>query len=192
MPRTVFVISKNSPVPYGKGVQSQRLQLSFPYIYLFILFHGPVLTNYIQLFYTTKPVQTLNDKLYLCNLPNVSVKAVVDYWFCTQYIGSVNDLSWPKKIETILNHLWRSGFNWSSDYHEGQSMFTKMKTLDKRISSFENWAAATKKDPNFTLKLPWKSANMTIEQAKDNLFNYKVPKKDIINCKTLIDILAAY
>jgi hypothetical protein len=67
-----------------------------------------------------------------------------------------------------------------------------MKTLDKKISSFEDWAAATKKDPNFTLKLPWKPANMTIEQAKDKLFSYKVPKKDIINCKNMIDILAAY
>ncbi|MFQ6116173.1 MAG: hypothetical protein ACE5NG_19090, partial [bacterium] len=125
MPRGVFVVAEDSPAPYGSEVKSQRRWLSFPYVYLLILFCGNALSGYQQVFYRTKPLTSLDDELYLCNLPNVSTEGPhgLPYWFCSQYIGKVSNVPWPDKITMIVNHLWKSGFNWSSDYHEGLSQF---------------------------------------------------------------------
>ncbi|MFQ6114428.1 MAG: hypothetical protein ACE5NG_10150 [bacterium] len=190
-PRAVFVIAENSPAAYGSKVKSVRRWLSFPYVELLILFYGNALSGYQQVFYRTRPLTSLDEELLLCNLPNVSTQGPqgLPYWFCSQYIGDVSTLSWPDKITKIINHLWKSGFNWSSDHHEGLSQFNAMKNLDKRITCFKRWEEETRKDPNFALKINWQQAGMTVRQAIEKLFKYATPKKEITNCKGLVDLL---
>lgn len=188
-PRGVFVIADDSPQPYGSKVKSVRRWLSFPYVYMLILFHREFLTDFVQVFYRTAPLKTLNDSLLLCNLPNVSKMGPVPFWFCTQYIGDLRSFIWPDKIKLIIDHLWKTGFNWSSDHHEGLSQFTAMKELDKRIASFKNWEKATKVDPNFTLKIKWKSADLTVRKAIDTLFNFATIKNEIIDCQGLVGMI---
>jgi hypothetical protein len=194
MPRGVFVIADDSPVPYGSKVKSTLRWLSFPNVCLVILFYGEALSGYQQIFYTMKPLTSMEDELLLCNLPNVSTQGPggLPYWFCSQHIGGVTNLPWADKIYKIVNHLWRTGFNWSSDIHEGLSQFNAMKELDERISTFSKWEAATKKDPDFTLKVEWKSSGMNLKQAIDKLFEFAAPQNEIIDVKGIANLLSRY
>jgi len=190
MPRGVFVISKDSPVPYGSRVKSDRRWLSFPYVVLLILFDRGNITGFQQIFYRNHPLKTIKDKLYLCNLPNVSSRGPdgLPYWFCSQYIKGVENLAWPDKIRRVTDHLWKTGFNWSSDYHEGLSQYTAMQNLDERISSFERWEEATREDPYFTLKVSWKMYEFDLSQAIEKLLSYAGPQKSISDCRGLADL----
>lgn len=192
MPRGVYVIADDSPVPYGSGVKSKLRWLSFPYVCLMILFYGDALSGYQQIFYTVKPLTSFEDELLLCNLPNVSTQGPggLPYWFCSQYISGVTKLPWADKINKIVNHLWRTGFNWSSDVHEGLSQFNAMKTLDERISTFEKWETATKEDHDFALKVKWKSSGMNLKQATKKLFEFSAPPKKIKDVKGIADLLS--
>jgi hypothetical protein len=192
MPRGVYVITDDSPVPYGSGVKSKLRWLSFPYVCLMILFYGDALSGYQQIFYTAKPLTSFDDELLLCNLPNVSTQGPsgLPYWFCSQYIGRVTKLSWAEKINKIVNHLWRTGFNWSSDIHEGLSQFNAMKELDERISTFEKWEMATKEDHDFALKVNWKSSGMNLKQAIKKLFEFATPPKLIKDVNGIADLLS--
>ena len=111
------------------------------------------------------------------------------YWFCSQYIKNVTNASWPDKIHHVLDHLWKSGWNWSSDHHEGLSQFNATKGLDKRIASFERWEKETKADPNFAVKIKWKSAGINVRKAIDKLFAYAGPPNDVTDCTALVNLI---
>jgi len=189
--RSVRVIAENSPKAYGNGTTYNQRYLAFPYIIILGCFAGNTLTNFVQLFYRNQPLKSLNDKLYECNLPNVSYKGPsgLPYWFCTQYLRDVTHFSWYDKINEVPHHLWGSGFNWSSDHHEGLSMFNHCKKLDNRIKDFITWEKETRKDPYFMLKLNWNQTGWTVRQAIEKLFGYVVKQKEITDCSSLINLV---
>ena len=129
--------------------------------------------------------------LFECNLPNVSYKGPrnLPYWFCTQYLRDVTHFSWYDKIAEVPRHLWGSGFNWSSDYHEGLSMFNHCKNLDPRINNFIVWEKETRKDPYFMLKINWNSTGMSLTQAIEKMFNYVIEKREITDCTSLVNLV---
>jgi hypothetical protein len=190
MPRNVFVIADDSPVPFGSGVKSERRWLSFPFVIMLILFNGENISGNQQIFYRNAPLKTVKDKLYLCNLPNVSTMGPggLPHWFCSQYIHGITPLAWPDKIRRVVDHLWKTGFNWSSDYHEGLSQFKAMQNLDKRLSSFALWEKATRKDPYFALQVKWKAFDLNLSQAIEKLLEFGGPRKALADSFGLADL----
>lgn len=194
MARTVFVPLQDSPTSEKCAVESVRRWLSFPYLYLLILFHGPALANCQQAFYRTEPLTSLDDKLYCCNLPNVGApgeRVRLRYWLCLQNMRDVRRLPWPDKIVNIVSYLWQSGWNWDFERHELQSMFSYYRqcNFDKRVCSFKLWETETKKDPLFTLRVKWEPTNLTVSTAIEELFKCVTPRMDINDCQDLVSLL---
>ena len=60
-------------------------------------------------------------------------------------------------MRTLLSHLLETGFNYSSEHHEGASWYTATVEagVDPRIATVEEWEAATREDSLFVLDVPW-------------------------------------
>lgn len=194
MPRTVHVIAEDSPASEGTAAKYVRRTLSFPYIYLLIAFAGPSMLNCQQLFYRNRPLQSLDDPLFLSNMLNVSTDDFhkIPNWLCLQGLHISNDMPFGKKIRTILDYIWNSSWNKSIDVHGGVSQFMVMKDIDHRISSFPRWEAATREDPYFMLKIDWKPAGMTVRQAFDRMYSYFSIGRKEYTSKWLINQMIRY
>jgi hypothetical protein len=171
--RQVRWIASNSPEDYGPGTRYDYLTLAFPYIVVIILFKEGELSGYQQLFYRTEGISSVDDHLLFPNLLNVAEGYNQKCWLCLANLGPVGRLSWRRKVEKIIEHTWEAAWNRSSEVHEGNSYWQKMRkaNLDPRVISVENWVKATKEDPLFMLKIQWKSADLTIKQVMDSMLS---------------------
>jgi hypothetical protein len=171
--RNVRWISANSPVPFGPESKYDAVTLAFPYVVIAVLFCGPQLSGYQQLFYRTEPVVSETDSLLESNLLNVADGYGLQSWWCLQGMQrkDMASLTWNARIARVVEHFWEAGFNRSSEHHEFNSYWQKAlkQKLDSRISSVEAWRENTAKDPTFVLNVPWKPAGHTILDVAEAL-----------------------
>lgn len=174
--RTVLWLAQDSPAPYGPQARYRSVRIALPFIVLFIGLANGEITGKQQCFYRTAPLRSLDDELLLPNLLNVARAYGMDAWLCLQHLRNrLGPLPFNEKINEIWRHVLNSGWNGSSERHEGMSYFGEMRGLDKRIASIEEWERASAADPYFPLSVAWQPAGKTVGQVMGEMLDMMGP-----------------
>jgi hypothetical protein len=137
-------------------------------------FYGGQLQTQLELYYRTEPLRSLDDKLYHCNLLNVSMgnrvagRAGFKTWVCTQYLDTGGCNGVADILSEIISHVFGGGFNRSSDNCEGASGFSTYEAACengvsgiKVVSDVDAWEKESDKNPRFVLDMDWIDAKAT-------------------------------
>jgi hypothetical protein len=181
-------IAAGSPAHFGQGARYRPVRLALPYVVLLAVFvtgpDGKVLpTSQNECFFRVAPLEDLDGggELFYPALLNCSKFRVQDghplSWLCTQHLNFATlareaDLNRRvrRTIQALLHCLFETGFNYSSEHHEGSSWFTESSKVDPRIASVEKWEEASKQNPLFVLDVPWLKTGFTVRQVADRIF----------------------
>ena len=181
--RNLKWISRDSVELHGSGVEYREVSVSLPYVIVLAVFQsepagGYRVTSKNECFFRTAPLASLDDELLYPALLNCSRFRNDPQrplsWICTQYLkrkrrrgASDSNSSLRTGLEGLLEHLLDSGFNLSSEHHEGSSWFTETvkAKVDPRIASIETWEDTTKKDPLFAMDVPWLPTGKSVRQV---------------------------
>jgi hypothetical protein len=177
-------ISDDSSADFGPGTEYRTVRLALPYVVVLAVFFVtgrrggiPVLSGRNECFFSNDPLEAkgLDTPLAypaLLNCSKMDGKGGGPFsWICTQHLSSEEfaeqktlDASLRQGLTALLRHLLESGFNRSSENHEGASGFgaSVEAEIDPRIASVEAWEAATRDDPLFALEVPWLPSGMTL------------------------------
>jgi len=132
--------------------RSRGLRLAFPYvIFLTRLWRGRY--DGLHVFYSKKPLASLDESVFLPNLPNIDNSSV-----CLG-IGDLQGTTIRAKVEEIIAHFWQSQFN--NDYRSG---YEAAAMRDERLQNVIRWQEESQKDPNFVLDVGWIDTMTTIRQ----------------------------
>lgn len=149
------------PRVFAEHIETQtRFELAFPYILKVFRFVGDSLDS-VSLWYRTRAVRTERDELLDANLPNRSDQPE-KYGLCC-----FSDDIWKRlaqgdpthvgRIHTFEREFWTSAWNdhWAD-------LFLKDAERMSEVASPWEWEWATKNDPLFMLKLPWRPTGKTV------------------------------
>jgi len=187
--RMIRWIAEGSRLPFGRGARYTQYFLSFPYVELLLVFRRGALSGYQQLYYRTASIEE-GEELLLPNLYNVAEGYGQRCWLCLVNVRDVTRLSWPAKIKAVVEHVFGGAFNQSSEIHEGNSYWGAMRKLDPRLVSPETWQEATRKNPRFTLEVPWRPANTTASAELLAMLDQVVPPLKVDTATDLSGILS--
>jgi hypothetical protein len=97
-------------------------------------------------------------------------------WICTQFVRPeqfTGETDPNRCMRAGFKELWHcltgTGFNYSSEHHEGASWYSESRGLDPRIASIEDWERATQEDALFVLDVPWLKAG-ALRHVTDRIF----------------------
>src|SRR5262249_27357511 len=130
-------ITADSAAPFGKGTAYRTVQLALPYLIVLGVF-APGDGNRLQVsqvnecLFRTAPLGSVDDELLYQALLNTSrFRAPEGHplaWICTQHLDRrpfVNEPDLNKRMclgfKALLHCLLETGFNYSSEHHEGAS-----------------------------------------------------------------------
>ena len=119
------------------------------------------MTGLQQLYYRREPLDA-GEELLLPNLYNVAHGYGQRCWVCLANLADLSPLPWADKVGAVVDHVFTASFNRSSEAHEGNSYFGTTRGLDPRLASLEAWQDATRRNPRFSLDVPWRSAETTV------------------------------
>ena len=165
-------IAADSPAAFGPGTRYREVRVALPYVVVLAVFRvdregRPFLTSWNECYFRNAPLRSLDDALHFPALLNCShFRATTGKplaWICTQYLERDFDqepddnLRVHRSLAALLQHLFGSGFNRSSEFFELTSWFTETVRagIDPRLASIEAWEQATLRDPLFALEVPW-------------------------------------
>lgn len=138
-------------------------RVAMPYIVLAIRSIGQAIDGTssanrcgIYWFYRNEPVCSLDDPLFFSNMPNVYDNGQI----CWGNERIPLDAPMAKKIELVVRALFASHFN----QHELDYQWYPAKSIPGHPQKFEEWETRSNEDPNFVLKLQWRSAGLTVRQ----------------------------
>lgn len=174
--RTIRWLAEDSPAPYGQKAVYRTVRLAFPFLVLVIGFRGGALTGYQQCFFRTSPLRSTADMLCFPNLLNVASAYGQLCWLCLANLG--NNLAgqpWSDKVGLIWKHLFGAGFNGSSEVHEGMSYWSATRNIDPRFASIEAWEEASKKEPLFPLRVPWRPIGRSVGAVVEETMSLLAP-----------------
>lgn len=146
-----------------------RWAFAFPYI-VFVVVVGNKKKDFISLhvFYRNEPLTNTSDELFYPALPDMMhgkyEKRDLFAEACfpgTDISGNVDAV-----VSAALQVFWNSDFK--LDVHQG-NFFPLYKNKLPQIWNLKTWHAASKKNPNFVLSLPWISAGVTLEEAVEEI-----------------------
>ncbi len=179
-------ITDDSEVAYGPGTRYRNVRLSLPYVIVLAVFGTqkrgvPVLSQNNECYFSNSPLeaQGLDTPLSYPALLNCSkLEAVGEHGLplsliCTEHLSRKEtrghktlDASLLEGLGGLLRHLFESGFNRSSENHEGASGFSASldAKIDPRIASVEAWEEATNDDPLFAIQVPWLPVGKTLRE----------------------------
>jgi hypothetical protein len=178
-------ITPDSPAPYGPGAKYRDVPIALPYLITLAVF-GPGcvqphhLSHVNECFFRNGPLNSLDDEVCFPALLNCSKYRVPDgrplAWICTQYLrvdGYVHETDPNRCMRGGFKELWHcltgTGFNYSSEHHEGASWYSESRGIDPRIATIEDWERATQQNPMFVLDVPWLKAG-TLRYVTDRIF----------------------
>ena len=182
-------IADDSEAEFGPGTQYRKVRLALPYVIVLAVFGGagrgvPALTQRSECFFSNQPLeaQGLDTPLGYPALLNCS-KLLDDgesalSWICTQHLPKREfhgrrslDASLRDGLGALLRHLLESGFNRSSEHHEGASGFgaSVEAAIDPRIASVEAWERATAEDALFVLDVPWLPTGRSLRAVAERI-----------------------
>ena len=140
---------KVSSLRYGS------MRLALPYTVFMFMFSENSLHS-MMLFYRNEPIRSLEDEMYLSNLPNTWCDGFVCHGFRGCLKGSISE-----KVETVLSHFWQSVFN--TDLM--QQNYKPMTKRDKRFRDIWRWEKASAENPLFVLNVDWIPADLSLNSA---------------------------
>ncbi|MDO8571280.1 MAG: hypothetical protein Q7R79_01210, partial [bacterium] len=172
--RTYYVIEQPPQVRtvgwnYKEKEHSGRWAFAFPYI-VFIVVVGNIKKDFITLhaFYRNEPLLNAGDELFFPALPDMmhgkydNGERFSQVCFPgTKISGNVDAV-----VAAVLQSFWHSDFQMNE--HQG-NFFPLYKTKLPQIWELKKWHAATEKDPQFVLSLPWIPAGVTLEGAVEEI-----------------------
>ena len=178
-------IAPDSAAPFGRGTKYREVSISLPYLVVFAAFTivppGRLsLSNANEAFFRNAPIRSPDDELFFPGLLNCSLFDSAPErplaWICTQHLDRSFDREQDLNrrmnggFKALLHCLLEAGFNYSSEKHEGMSGFTASQKVDERVSTVENWEAASKKSPLFVLDLPWLPTGCSVATVTERIF----------------------
>lgn len=174
-------ITGNSPRPFGPGTKYEPRSLALPYLVIFAVFEGSMLSGSNECFFRNAPLRDWSDELFYPALLNVSKFNPPEgrslAWICTQYlnrnvIAAEKDETQRMRVgfEQLFQVLLQDGFNHSSEHHEGQSWHGESKRVDPRLETVEKWEAASKADALFPLSVSWLPTGLNCNQVVERIF----------------------
>jgi len=177
-------IARESPSRYGHGTEYRMVRIALPYLIVMAAFDGEMLSGQNECFFRTSPLEDENDELLYPALLNCSKFTPQEgrplSWICTANMGPESFLGCrkPKQqmragFRALMHCLLETGFNYSSEDHEGSSWFTESTRCDPRVSTVENWIQATEENPLFVLDVNWLKTGMSAREVIDRMFGYR-------------------
>jgi hypothetical protein len=182
-------IARDSPREFGSGTTYRSVRLALPYLVVLAVFERlrggvPQLSSRNECFFARAPVDARGLDTELCfpallncsRLPDDPTKPLS--WICTEHLPPIEprrrrtlDQSLRSGLQTLLHHLLESGFNRSSEHHEGSSWFTETAAarVDERVASVEAWERASAADPLFALEVAWLPTGRTLGQVLERI-----------------------
>ena len=201
-------ISPDSPVPFGPRTRYRNVRIALPYLIVLAVFlrgddDRMTLSGANECFFRTEPLKTPSDPLCYPALLNCSKFTPAEgkplAWICTSRMhpgaggSATTGDSMQDQFNALRHCLLETGFNLSSERHEGTSWFTESVHVDRRISTIENWERATAEDPLFVLDVPWIPTGLGLGQVIDRIFdNAGVPRTWARSAEDLSRILFNY
>jgi hypothetical protein len=201
-------IANGSHAPYGTGTQYRVVRLSVPYLIVLAVFMaGPnghfTLSQSNECFFRNGPLTSLDDELFYPALLNCSKfrsqEGAPLSWICTQYLNRAFERETdPNRraraaFTSLMHCLLETGFNYSSEHHEGASWFGESRRVDPRLETVEAWEAASEQDPLFAADVPWLRTGFTVRQVAERIFkNQKATHPSIAHAATLARIIFNY
>ena len=187
-------ITANSPADYGPETSYRIVRIGVPYVLVLAVFAPDengnlVLTDRNECFFRVEPLRSLDDPVLYPGLLNCSKFASQDgnplSWICTQHLDRASLATIPdpaRRIRTslhaLLRCLWETGFNRSSERHEGTSWYEVSRNVDERIATVENWQRATEQNDLVGLDIPWPPTHLTLRQVAARIFdNHHAPRR---------------
>lgn len=180
-------IAADSPAQYGKGTKYREVRVALPYVVVLAAFiHGRDGQMHLgpanECFFRAAPLTSLDDTLCFPALLNCSKFDPPDgqplSWICTQHLdqtASADETDPGKRLRTefdaLMHCLLETGFNYSSEHHEGTSWFTASQQVDPRIASIEKWQEATEAGWSFVLEVPWLEVGLSVRQVMERMFD---------------------
>ncbi|GEM_PF-3055929 len=150
-----------SHADFAERLRTQtQFELTFPYILKVFRFVGDSLDS-VSLWYRTRPVRTERDELLDANLPNRCDQSEKygqccfseDLWNRL----AENEITHVGQIRTFLREFWTSAWN-----DHWVDLFLKDAERMPEVASPWEWEQASKNDPRFMLKLPWRPTGKTV------------------------------
>jgi hypothetical protein len=180
-------IAKDSPAPFGSGAKYRNVRIGLPYLVTLAVFRngpgtgGPMLSEFNECFFRTAPLESFDDELFYPALLNCSKFTPPDgrplSWICTQHLNLAALAKEPissrrvrQSLRILMHCLLETGFNYSSENHEGSSWFTESIQVDPRVSTVDAWQDATTADPLFVLEVPWLKTGHALGQVTQRIF----------------------
>jgi hypothetical protein len=182
-------LSDESLAPFGRGAVYRTARLAFPFVVVIIGLRGGALTGYQQCFYRTAPLRSLSDPLLFTNLYNVADGYGQASWLClANMTRNLSLVGWEEKVREIRRHLWGAGFNRSSEVHEGNSYWGRMR-VDPRVKTLAAWEESTLAGPSFPLSVEWKPAGLTVGQVVEQMLSALAPYRLPATAAELVTLL---
>ncbi len=178
-------ITNDSSKDFGPGTEYRSVRLALPYVVVLAVFlvnsgRGagvPVLSTRNECFFSNEPLEMKGLETPLAYPALLNCSKMQDdgsgplSWICTQHLPDKEfrgrrtlDASLRDGLTALLRHLLESGFNRSSERHEGASGFgvSVEAEIDPRVATVEAWEQASRDDPLFVLEVPWLVTGMTL------------------------------
>ncbi len=178
-------IADGSDKPFGPGTKYRTVRVALPYLIVLAVFvSGPdgrmTLSRHNECFFRTAPLEDLEGELLFPALLNCSKFHPPEghplSWICTQHLRRQSFDTEPDPnrrvrgaITALLRCLLETGFNYSSEQHEGSSWFTESRNVDPRVNTIDAWEAASVDDPLFVLEIPWLKTGLSLSQVIDRI-----------------------
>ena len=179
-------IAHDSGSRFGAGTSYRQVTIALPYLVVLAVFttgeggRFTLASNSNECFFRNEPLRKLDDELCYPALLNCSKFRVQEghplVWICTQYLDRSFDAEQELNgrvrggIKSLLHCLLETGFNYSSEAHEGSSWFTESRNVDPRVACVEAWQEASLQDRFFPLSVPWLKTGHSLRQVIDRIF----------------------
>ena len=183
-PRVHFFkwIAADSPAHYGSDTTYRDVSIALPYVIVFAVYQADrlgrlQLSGFNECFFRNEPLRSLDDPLFYPALLNCSKFDPTEpdrplSWICTQHMRPRSARTMKSDNERLhtglrelLACLFETGFNYSSEHHEVSSWFSESRGVDVRVSTVENWEAATLEKPTFVLDVPWLAVGKSVKEV---------------------------
>jgi hypothetical protein len=182
-------IAEDSTAEFGSGTLYRQVRLALPYVIVLAVFEGirrgvPALTQRNECFFSNEPLERTGLDTPLCYPALLNCSQLRDdgrhplSWICSQHLPRHEvfgrrtlEASLRDGLGALLRHLLESGFNRSSEHHEGASGFSASVAagIDPRIATVEAWERATADDPLFALEVPWLPTGKTLAEVAERI-----------------------
>ncbi len=177
-------IARDSPARYGPQTKYRTVRIALPYLVVLAAFEGDMLSPQNECFFRTRPLDDDADELLYPALLNCSKFTPQEgkplSWICTakmtpeHYAGCRDSKQRMRAgFRALMRCLLESGFNYSSEEHEGSSWFTESTRVDPRVATVEAWEEATRENPLFVLDVPWLSTGKSLREVIDRMYAYR-------------------